>query len=339
MISKRYRNDGKITIFHMNRVQKAAKANIERKIASGRYTFIETGPICGHTDYERLAEKDRYGLHCCTVICRRCGLLVTIPRMTKESLNLFYSEDYRDLYNGGKNACVSYFLSQYNKQGTSIIKFIKEWDNSFSFQDKFVLEVGCGAGGILAALRDIGAEVMGFDLGADYLEYGIKKHGLHLIQGTIEDYKETRKPDIIIYSHVLEHVSSLSEELENIKKICHAKTLVYIEVPGVLSIQKEQADFLCYLQTAHLYHFSLGTLQKLLSKHGFTFVSGNESVRSLFVLNSIPSELEFSNCYHENMLYLKETERKRVINVMRRRVLKIYWILWNFWWSIRHIRH
>jgi 2-polyprenyl-3-methyl-5-hydroxy-6-metoxy-1,4-benzoquinol methylase len=340
MISERYKNDGKITIFHMNRVQKTAKVNIEKKITSGRYTFIETVcPVCGHADYEHLAEKDRYGLYCCTVICKTCGLLITTPRMTKESLNLFYSEDYRDLYNGGKSACASYFLSQYNRKGAAIIKFIRKWNNSFSFQNKLVLEVGCGAGGILAAFRDVGAEVLGFDLGIDYLEYGIKEHGLRLIQGTIEDYKETKKPDIIIYSHVLEHVSSLTDELASIKKICHAETLVYIEVPGVLFIQKTYADFLCYLQNAHLYHFSLGTLQNLLSKHGFSFVSGNEFVRSLFVPTSISSEVSISNCYHENMLYLRETERKRTINILRRRCLKFFRIFWDIWWIIRHTRH
>jgi SAM-dependent methyltransferase len=242
--------------------------------------------------------------------------------MTRESLNLFYLDDYREMYSGKKKADIRFFSTQY-RDGKAIIDFIKNYDPSISFQDKLILEIGCGAGGILAAFRDAGAQVMGFDLGSDYLDYGIKD-GLRLERGTIEDYQETRKPDIIIYSHVLEHVSSPSEELEHVKKICHDKTLVYIGVPGLLSVQTTYVDFLRYLHIAHLHHFSLGTLKNLLSKHGFTLVFGNEDIRSLFIYNPSCVKSRTINCYHENMNYLMETENKRHINRFKKRVRK--WI-------------
>jgi SAM-dependent methyltransferase len=269
-------------------VQKAAKLKVEQKIALGVYWFEDTVcPVCSSEDYEQLAEKDRYGLYCKTVICKKCGLLITHPRMNQASLNQFYSEDYRELYTGSKQAHARFFFLQ-RRQGYRIINFIRKYDRSISFRDKFVLEIGCGAGGILDLFRDAGAQVMGFDLGADYLKYGVKEHHLHLVCGTIADYHETRKPDIIIYSHVLEHLSSSVDELKRIKELCHEGTLVYIEVPGILSIHKTYGDFMRYLQNAHLYHFSLGTLNNLLSRNGFTLVSGNEQVRSLFISTPPP---------------------------------------------------
>jgi 2-polyprenyl-3-methyl-5-hydroxy-6-metoxy-1,4-benzoquinol methylase len=287
MISERHRNDGKATI-RLNRVQRAAKLKVERKIASGVYQFEEAVcPVCGRAEYEHLAEKDRFGLYCNTVICKSCGLLITNPRMNQESLNQFYSDDYRELYTGSKWANAGIFSSQ-RKQGKRIFDFIRKYDKSISFQDKFVLEIGCGAGGILDVFRDAGAQVMGFDLGSDYLEYGVKEHNLCLKCGTIEDYQEVRKPDIIIYSHVLEHLSSPLEELKNIKKICHERTLVYIEVPGILFIYKTFGEFVRYWQSAHLYNFSLGTLKNLLSKSGFTLVFGDETVKSLSVSTPPP---------------------------------------------------
>jgi hypothetical protein len=190
------------------------------------------------------------------------------------------------------------------------------------------LEIGCGAGGILDSFRDAGAQVMGFDLGADYLKYGVKEHHLRLECGTIEDYHETRKPDIIIYSHVLEHLSSSVDELKRIKELCHEGTLVYIKVPGILSIHKTYGDFMRYLQNAHLYHFSLGTLNNLLSQNGFTLVSGNEQVRSLFISTPPPHTLKYVNYYHENMDYLRKTESKRYINLfkvrVRNRIFRLY---------------
>jgi transcription elongation factor Elf1 len=100
MISERYKNNGKVSI-RLNKIQKAAKLSIEQKIASGVYRFENAVcPVCNSVDYEQLAEKDRYGLYCNTVICKNCGLLITTPMMTQESLNLFYSEDYDTLYRG-----------------------------------------------------------------------------------------------------------------------------------------------------------------------------------------------------------------------------------------------
>jgi 2-polyprenyl-3-methyl-5-hydroxy-6-metoxy-1,4-benzoquinol methylase len=286
MLSKRYKNDGKASI-RLNGIQQAAKWRVEQKIASGIYQFEDTVcPVCNSACYEQLAEKDRYGLYCNTVICKNCGLLITTPMMTQTSLGLFYLEDYEELYRGKKRAESPIFLFQY-KRGKRIINFIKKYDNVFSFKDKLVLEIGCSTGGVLSAFRDAGAWVIGFDLGAD-MEYGIRKHGLCLNRGTIENYQERQKPDIIIYSHVMEHLPFPQEELKKIKEICHERTLVYIEVPGVLSVQKSEGDFMLYLQNAHLYHFSLVTLDNLLSKNGFTLLFGNEHVRSLFVSTPPP---------------------------------------------------
>jgi 2-polyprenyl-3-methyl-5-hydroxy-6-metoxy-1,4-benzoquinol methylase len=137
--------------------------------------------------------------------------------MNQKSLNQFYSKDYRELYTGNKQTNARFFFSQ-RRQGNRIINFIRKYDRSISFQEKFVLEIGYGAGGILDSFRDAGAQVVGFDLGADYLEYGKKEHHLHLECSTIADYHEKRKPDIIVYSHVLEHLSSPLEELKKNKR-------------------------------------------------------------------------------------------------------------------------
>jgi 2-polyprenyl-3-methyl-5-hydroxy-6-metoxy-1,4-benzoquinol methylase len=317
MISKRYENDGKASI-RLNEIRKMAKLDVEQKMASGIYQFKDAlCPVCNSVEYEHLAEKDRYGLYCNTVICKKCGLLITTPMMTQESLNLFYSGDFDALCRGNERAEIYRFPSQFQR-GKRIINFIRKYDPTFSLEGKLVLEIGCSAGGILLAFRDAGAQVKGFDLGPD-IEYGIKEYGLCLEYGTIEDYHETQKPDIIIYSHVLEHLPHPNEELKRIKELCHEKTLVYIEVPGVLYMHKSDGDFLRYLLNIHLYCFSLGTLKNLLAKNGFTLVFGNEQVRSLFV-STPPHELFLLNCYRENMAYLRKMESKRHINLFKMRV-------------------
>jgi hypothetical protein len=138
-----------------------------------------------------------------------------------------------------------------------------------------------------------------------------------LRQDSVQNYNGKR-PDILIYSHVLEH-TRLPSELLNIKKVCSEKTVIYVEVPGLLSVHKYDPDFIQYLHIAHLYHFSLNVLIHLFSKYGFSFLCGNENIQSLFVCNQdMNDEREFKNHYDENVIYLKNVEKFRLIN----RVLK-----------------
>jgi hypothetical protein len=122
MLSERYKNDGKVSV-RLNEVQKTAKLKVEQKIASGVYRFEDAVyPVCNNAEYEHLAEKDRYGLYCNTVICKKCGLLITHPRMNQVSLNQFYSEDYRELYTGSKQAHARFFSHNVDRaNGLSIL--------------------------------------------------------------------------------------------------------------------------------------------------------------------------------------------------------------------------
>jgi len=315
MLSKRFVNDGIATIT-LNEIQKNAKRLVEQKMKDNTYTFENVFcPVCETNNYKLLAQKDRYGLAVNTVICKKCGLLITTPRMNQSSLNQFYSGDYRELYTGSKFAQFD-FAEEQNKHGIKILKFINAHSEIHSLKNMLVMEVGCGTGGILTSFKEQGANVIGLDLGNDYLEYGRQKYNLNLQQKSIKDYYG-EKPDILIYSHVLEH-TVLPDEIINIKNVCHDKTLIYIEVPGLLSIHKQYGDFLLYLQNAHLYHFSLNTLTNLFQKFGFSLVYGNEDIKCLFKVGINNKEL--FNAFDKNFSYLQFIENHKLLFKIYRKI-------------------
>ena len=54
---------------------------------------------CKSLDYKKLYTNDRYGINQQTVLCNTCGLVYSNPRMTRESLEYFYSSRlYREVY-------------------------------------------------------------------------------------------------------------------------------------------------------------------------------------------------------------------------------------------------
>ena len=113
--------------------------------------------------------------------------------------------------------------------------------------------------------------------------YGKEKLDLDLYFGIVQDIHFEKAPDVMIYSHVLEHILEPKEEIAYINKIMKTGGYLYIEIPGVKNlVNTYEKNFLSYLQIPHVYHFSLITLNNLLSLNGFKLIKGDKFVRSIF---------------------------------------------------------
>ena len=112
MLAPRYMYDG-LPLVDLNSLQQSMKAQIEKKVADNIYAF-EAVPccICGGSSFEKLSEKDRYGLYLPVCVCRDCGLIQTNPRMTQASYNEFYNYEYRRLYGGEAQPSAAFFEDQ-----------------------------------------------------------------------------------------------------------------------------------------------------------------------------------------------------------------------------------
>ncbi len=287
IINKRYFYDGK-PCFKLNDVQKEAIEAVKSKINEGKYKFESYACECGATDenFVILAEKDRYGFKMQTVICKKCGLMMTNPRMTQETYNLFYDNEYRKIYLGVESAddIGNEFFDLRKKRGKKIIDYVEKANISGI---KSVLEIGCSAGTILESFKEKGYEIKGIDLGGEYIERG-RKRGLDLEQcASSELLKRNEKYDLIILHHVFEHFLDLEGELDVIRKLLSETGVLYIAVPGILGIPKSyDSDYLTFLQNAHVYHFTLHSLQKVMARYGWEMIKGNEEIQSLFRFNT-----------------------------------------------------
>lgn len=304
MLNKRFINDGILSI-KLNSKQKLFKKQLEDKIKNGSYSFTNKSCIvCVMDSFELLAEKDRYGLYMPVVICKNCGLVQTNPTMSKENYKEFYEIEYRQIYDDMFLPSEKFFKEQYD-HGKVIYEFIKQ-SMGHDITNKLVVEIGTGSGGILQFFKEKGNKIIGFDLEQNYLNFG-KEKKLDLRIGTINEMSLIEKPDIVIYSHVLEHLTNPIEELERLAKSLRSSSLLYIEVPGIkhLNLSYEQ-NFLLYLQNAHLYHFTLDSLCNCTSRAGFQLVKGNNLIQSLFKLGE--KNQNFINDYDSTLSFLKKIE-------------------------------
>lgn len=311
MLSKRFKNNGK-AILCLNALQKKTKTQIEEKIKKGIYSF-EKAPccICNNSEFEVLSEKDHYGLYCPVVICRNCGLIQTNPRMNQISYNQFYDIEYRKLYIGKDMPTDDFFRFQYNR-GKKIYKYLEK-NLRINLSNLKILEVGAGTGGILQYFKEKDNAVLGIDLDSQYIAFGREKYNLNLQVGTLDNVAIPWIPDIVIYSHVLEHLLDPLKEMKKLRSIIRDHSYVYIEVPGLKFMKRYcGGDFLYWVQNAHIYYFTLRTLKNLMRNSGYKFIYGEDVTNIYSIFKKYPSlsetENKFENDYNEAMSFLRKME-------------------------------
>ncbi|MCI2200638.1 class I SAM-dependent methyltransferase, partial [Clostridium sp.] len=308
MLSDRFKYDS-LECINLNNIQKLTKNQVLEKLNKGIYLNKEVKCQCGNNSFEILSEKDRYGIPLTTVICQKCGLVMTNPRMNQFSYDQFYDKEYRKLYLGVQEPNFDFYNLE-QKRGEKIFRYVS---SSINLDNNEVLEVGCGAGGILDIFKKNGCSVIGVDLDSNYINYGIDK-GLELYcthsKNLIDKYLE--KFDLIILSHVLEHFLDIDSELEIIYKLLKPTGYLYVEVPGLKSllIGYDKCDFLYYLQNAHTYSFDLDTLVQIMKWSKFKFIKGDERIHSLFKKIDYRSNTVV-NYYNDVKSYLVDLEKNK----------------------------
>jgi hypothetical protein len=330
--------------------QKLSKYQIEeiKKFNNSTKIKFEKTPClnCLSNNDQILFKNDRYGFKITTVLCKKCGLIYTNPRMTKDSTNYFYeSNTYRDIYVGKSediraDADIKFntiFLLE-KKNKINLNNYYKQifFDiiNSLNLKYETVCEIGAGCGWNLKPLKQIGKKVYGYEPSKLLSNYA-KEKKINIINGSSNNIKG--EYDLVILRHVFEHFLNPIEDLKNLRK--HIKKYIFIEVPGCINKLPE-------LQNAHNLHFSMNTLGQILNKCGFKkiyldYCRSNEFIFGIF--EKMDKVDEFNYSYNlEVKRVLKIYKKFYITNFVRRIIKKIYpkldEILLKFYKNIKSLK-
>ena len=138
--------------------------------------------------------------------------------------------------------------------------------------------------------KEKGFNVTGIDLDDNHLEY-VKSKGLNLFNKINTSHNE--KFDLIIISHVLEHMKNPNIEIKRIRENWIKKdTIMYIEVPSVHSISSMyDSDILKYFHIAHCYHFTLSSFINFCKLNGLKILDINSKIQSIILFDTKSSEI------------------------------------------------
>jgi SAM-dependent methyltransferase len=312
------------------------------------YTFCDlcgnddTKLILSGTD--KLHKKNGYFR---IVQCNRCGLVYTNPRPTKESIQYFYPIEYSPhqednvdwqfmeifskkdkFFNKFKNDVKFLILSQrygytvdYSLSYPGMRWFYRliEWILYFYFKRVYyriphwinegrAFDFGCGSGAYLLMLKNLGWDVVGFDI-ARIKSRNLSDQNIQVLSGDLDSHGiKFEDFDLATLWHSLEHTHEPLKVLKKINNVLKKGGLIYVEVPNAKSFVRYWfgANWFPWEIPRHLYHFTPRTLKEMLLKAGFEDVKINhlckktifKSLRYWLEEKNIKTNIEHSSFFN-----------------------------------------
>lgn len=172
-------------------------------------------------DFENAIDAPKGEISVC--VCKECGFHFN---SSFDDHKLMYNENYDNRQDNSK---------QFQNHVCEIVEFI---NRNCTFQNKKVLEIGCGTGYFLNCIaKDYHCTCIGYDPSYVTEKLESENKNISFVQKffTEDDiYFCSEKPDIIIMRHVLEHLQNPLEMLQILKKALkeNGGDIIYIETPS-----------------------------------------------------------------------------------------------------------
>jgi len=197
--------------------------------------------------------------------CNLCDFLFTNPRPTSAELPRYYlTEEYLSHTTTKKSALnllYSFLRNIAIKKKYSLISKHK--------MDGKILDIGCGTGEFLNYFNKKGWVTLGVEPAETPRKFAAAKYGLSVFDESHLEKIPSESFDIITMWHVLEHVSELNERLDEVKRILKKDGILIIALPNSKSwdAEKYKNYWAAWDVPRHLYHFSISSFTKLMTKH------------------------------------------------------------------------
>jgi 2-polyprenyl-3-methyl-5-hydroxy-6-metoxy-1,4-benzoquinol methylase len=136
-----------------------------------------------------------------------------------------------------------------------------------------ILEIGCGAGGIVAELTKRGHDIVGTDLSHEIIAYGLQLHGnIRLeVQPAEELPYADGMFDVVLSFDLFEHIIKVDRHIEEVRRVLKPNGYYLFQTPNKYSnaLFETLAHKSLKWRWAHPSLHTPGQLRRRMAKHGF----------------------------------------------------------------------
>jgi 2-polyprenyl-3-methyl-5-hydroxy-6-metoxy-1,4-benzoquinol methylase len=154
------------------------------------------------------------------------------------------------------------------------------------------LDIGAGIGAFLHQMKTADWKIAGIEPDEGAREQAKKLFGINLLPTSALQELPQHNFDAITLWHVLEHVQSLHEYVEQLKRLLKTNGRIFIAVPNYTALDAHiyQNDWAAYDVPRHLYHFTPQAMQVLMQKHGLRIITKKPMWFDAFYISLLSSK-------------------------------------------------
>ena len=202
-------------------------------------------PVCGSDKPVFYRQQSQWSYF----ICSRCQTLFLNPPPSSKFLNHYYRCEFQYATSPKDENSI-------RKQAKKIIHNLQK----INPQATNILDIGSGWGFLLDEARKLGLKTIGVEPSRQLADFSIRKLKLKVVNTPLEKFYDSNhsKFDLIVMSHVIEHVLHPAEFLRKVAYLLSKEGVLYIETPNLDSwlFRVEQENYPFLTPPDHLWIFS-----------------------------------------------------------------------------------
>ena len=324
------------------------------KLRGASVTSRRPCPVCNsheaqylHTMHFALPETSPLPANYNVVVCVRCGSGFADSDAPADAYNEYYQsfskyEDSSVATGGGDDPA--------DRQR---IEELADFLSGYLPHSARIVDIGCGNGGLLSTLKNLGfSDLTGFDPSPACIAHvqskGIDAFNITLPLNNMEcsSFHPERPFDLIVLSHVLEHVFDARAVLVSLLPLLAVGGRIYIETPDPARYDTHQFPPFYFFDPEHINHFGKGALAFLadslnlkiltIDKKTLRLSNGTHypAVFGLFELSHLNSQREITGESVYGLLANYLEESRLGINQLKTRILALIgdgtpFVLWG----------
>ncbi|MCK5444658.1 MAG: class I SAM-dependent methyltransferase [Rhodospirillaceae bacterium] len=222
-------------------------------------------PVCEKVACAPFVEKNGYAF----LKCPDCGYIFCHPRPSQDQL--------ADVYSMGDAAlgiAEGFYPKASSRKRRAFLNALRLWRYVWN---KRVLDLGCGGGFIVDAMRKVGAkEAVGIDINPNAIDYA-KKHyprcSFHL--GSFDQVGDVARDfDFVYSSEVIEHVEDVEGYVEFLTRAVRPNGVLFLTTPDIASslVPENPTDWPVFDPPQHIQFFKQENLTHLMARYGFSAI-------------------------------------------------------------------
>lgn len=265
-------------------------------------------PICQSKNYAiiksisyRIFNEHPYNKGYDLVECDNCNFIYANLLISQSELDSYYINQSK--YEDKEISTGTGYNVHDKKRLEDTASFLSE-----KIQDKSIriIDIGCANGGLLSELKELGFQnVYGLDPSLSCVNFTKKNVGCECYHSSIFNIENITigKFDLVIYTHVLEHVIDVQKLIQISKSILNPNGYLYIECPDSDSYYKFIHSPLQEFNSEHINHFTKTSFENLTSSNGFKTLAidtkdfrleSNNPYYAVFGLFQVTDQKEFT---------------------------------------------